>query len=154
MTSRSDSLRRARPSLGTLVDVRVSGAPQPVLAAGMAAAFAAIEQVHRLMTFHSPDSDLSRLNRQAARESVEVHAWTWQVLFAARSLWEHTGGLFDCSVAPALVRAGFCRERAIAGSRFGSPALLGANSWCVQTGQLAQDLLVALQFSAALDHRP
>lgn len=107
MTSRSDSLRRARPSLGTLVDVRVSGAPQPVLAAGMAAAFAAIEQVHRLMTFHSPDSDLSRLNRQAARESVEVHAWTWQVLFAARSLWEHTGGLFDCSVAPTLVRAGF-----------------------------------------------
>ena len=107
MTSRSDSLRRARPSLGTLVDIRASGAPEQILVAGIAAAFAAIDQVHRLMSFHAPGSDLSRLNRQAARAPVEVHAWTWQVLRAARSLWEHTGGLFDCSVAPALVRAGF-----------------------------------------------
>ena len=59
------------------------------------------------MSFHSPESDLSRLNRRAAGESVQVHAWTWQVLRAARLLWERTGGLFDCSVAPALVRAGF-----------------------------------------------
>ena len=59
------------------------------------------------MSFHSPYSDLSRLNRRAASESVEVHPWTWRVLHAARLLWECTGGLFDCSVAPALVCAGF-----------------------------------------------
>ena len=107
MTSHSSSLRRARPSLGTLVDIRAGDAPQHVLAEGIAAAFAAIDQVNRLMSFHSSSSDLSRLNRLAAHESVEVHAWTWQVLRAARLLWEHTGGLFDCSVAPSLVRAGF-----------------------------------------------
>jgi len=107
MTSRSSSLHRARPSLGTLVEIRAGGATQAILAAGIAAAFAAIEQVQRLMSFHAPDSELSRINREAASAPVEVHPWTWQVLRVARELWRNTGGLFDCSIAPSLVRAGF-----------------------------------------------
>ena len=104
---RSNSVRRARPALGTIVDIRASGAPTRALDAGIASAFAAIDQVHRLMSFHETGSDLSRLNRHAARELVAVHPWTWQIVQAAKLLWEQTGGLFDCAVAPALAAAGY-----------------------------------------------
>ena len=107
MQLHSSSLRRARPSLGTIVDIRASGAPAGVLDAGISAAFAAIDQVHRLMSFHEPGSDLSRLNRHASLGAVPVHPWTWQVVQAAKLLWEKTGGLFDCTVAPALAAAGY-----------------------------------------------
>lgn len=103
----SNSARRARPSLGTIVDIRAAGAPARLLDEGIEAAFAAIDLVQRLMSFHAPESDLSRLNRHAARELVPVHAWTWQVLRAAKLLWVKTGGLFDCAVAPALAAAGY-----------------------------------------------
>jgi thiamine biosynthesis lipoprotein len=104
---RSNSAHRARPSLGTIVDIRASGAPTRTLDAGIAAAFAAVDQVHRLMSFHEPGSDLSQLNRRASREPVAVHPWTWQVVRVAKFLWEHTCGLFDCAVAPALAAAGY-----------------------------------------------
>lgn len=67
-------------------------------------AFATIERVHRLMSFHDPDSDLSRLNRLAAREPVAVDAWTEIVLRRARMIFEATGGLFDCAVAHEMMR--------------------------------------------------
>jgi FAD:protein FMN transferase len=103
----SNSARRARPSLGTIVDIRAGGARARAVDAGIAAAFAAVDQVHRLMSFHEPDSDLSRLNRDASRRPVPIHPWTWRVVRAAKLLWERTDGLFDCTVAPALAAAGY-----------------------------------------------
>ena len=129
---RSNRVRRARPALGTIVDIRASGAPTRALDAGIASAFAAIDQVHRLMSFHEPGSDLSRLNRHASRQPVAVHPWTWQVLEAAKLLWKNTGGLFDCAVAPALVAAGYLPTRdeipAAACARMGDVQLHAAHS--------------------------
>ena len=110
MPSRSSSkieLRRARPLLGTLVEVRAT-APTPAQAErALRAAFAAIERVHALMSFHDPQSDLSRLNRTAHRRAVRIHAWTFTVLRRAQKLHTATGGLFDIAMAPALVRGGW-----------------------------------------------
>jgi thiamine biosynthesis lipoprotein len=123
-------LRRARPLLGTIVDIRAEGAPAPALEAATASAFAAVERVQRLMSFHARDSDLARLNRQAARRPVAVDPWTFRVLEAAFRLWEWTGGLFDCAVAPALAAAGYLPRAAglrpvRAGGRMGDVELLG-----------------------------
>lgn len=107
MSSLSNSLRRARPLLGTIVGIRACGAPPGVLENGAAAAFEAIGRVQRLMSYHAPDSELTLLNRRAASRAVQVHEWTWRVLRAAMSLWEESGGLFDCTVAPILAAAGF-----------------------------------------------
>ncbi len=58
-------VRRARPLLGTLVDVACDGSPNDITAA-----FATIEKVHRLMSFHDPSSDVTRINREAFRRTV------------------------------------------------------------------------------------
>jgi FAD:protein FMN transferase len=99
-------MRRARPLLGTFVEVEAIGAAEPALERAIALAFDAIERVHRLMSFHDPDSDLSRPNRHAASEPVAVDPWTFKMLDKARMLFEATDGLFDCAVDYEAMRLG------------------------------------------------
>jgi thiamine biosynthesis lipoprotein len=102
MATASDSIRRARPLLGTFVEIEVAGATKPEMEVAVEAAFAAIATVHRLMSFHDRDSDVTRLNRDACDRPVGVHAWTFQVLKAAVDLHQRSKGLFDVAVAPIL----------------------------------------------------
>jgi len=108
---RLSSVQRARPLLGTIVEVRAAAA-SPIVEAALEAAFAAIERVHRLMSFHLPDSDLSRLNRRGHKQSIKVDRWTYSVLAAGKRIGAASHGLFDCAVAPALERYGFLPRRA------------------------------------------
>lgn len=87
-------IRRARPLLGTLVEIRADADDATVTRA-----FEAIAQVHALMSFQEPQSELSRLNREAWQRPVAVHPWTWRVLRAACWLHLHSGGAFDACVA-------------------------------------------------------
>ena len=98
----SNSVRRARPLLGTFVEIEASGATEARMNAGIDAAFAAIAAVHRLMSFHESGSDVGRLNRLAGAQPVRVHAWTWQVLKTAAELHRRSAGLFDVTVASVL----------------------------------------------------
>jgi FAD:protein FMN transferase len=103
-------MRRSRPLLGTLVEVAAEGAT-PLLPAAIDAAFAAIERVQRLMSFHDPDSDVSRINRTQAGRSLRIDPHTAHVLRFAQALSEASDGLFDVSTAPTLVAVGFLPER-------------------------------------------
>jgi thiamine biosynthesis lipoprotein len=99
-------MRRARPLLGTFVEVEANGLDGPALEHAIARAFEAIERVHRLMSFHDPESDIGRLNRQAASAPVDVDPWTMKVLRKARTLHQATGGLFDCAVGHEAMQRG------------------------------------------------
>jgi thiamine biosynthesis lipoprotein len=70
---------------------------------GLAEVFAAIGEIHRLMSFHEPSSDVTRLNQQAARAPVQVDAHTFRVLSLALELSRASSGLFDITVADKLV---------------------------------------------------
>src|SRR5712671_6871797 len=100
------SIRRARPLLGTFVEIAVAAETLDAAEAAVEAAFSAVATVHRLMSFHETDSDVSRLNRAAAPGAVRVHDWTYQVIEAASDLHRRSAGMFDISVAPALQRLG------------------------------------------------
>ena len=101
-----DSVRRARPLLGTFVEITASGAHATDLNAGIDAAFDAIAKAHRLMSFHEPDSDVTRLNRFASRYPVGVDPWTYEVLQTAIDLHSRSRGAFDITVAPVLQALG------------------------------------------------
>jgi thiamine biosynthesis lipoprotein len=106
MATASDSIRRARPLLGTVVEIAVSGAVRPEMEAAVSAAFEAVAIVHRLMSFHEADSDVSRLNREACFQPTGVDAWTFEVLEAAVEMHRRSNGVFDIAVAPALQTIG------------------------------------------------
>ncbi|HTO62619.1 MAG TPA: FAD:protein FMN transferase [Bradyrhizobium sp.] len=99
-------MKRARPLLGTYVEIEAAGLAEPALARAVEAAFDAVARVHRLMSFHDGESDVSRLNRYAAFEPVTVDGWTAKVLMRARMLFDATDGLFDCAVGHELICSG------------------------------------------------
>jgi thiamine biosynthesis lipoprotein len=102
----SDSVRRARPLLGTFVEIAVAGVPRPAMDAAIEAAFRVLAKVHRLMSFHEVGSDVWRLNNQASIQPVCVHPWTLQVLQTAIDLYRCSSGAFDIAVAPVLQEIG------------------------------------------------
>jgi FAD:protein FMN transferase len=104
-------MRRARPLLGTFVEIAVAGAPPAEMEAGIEAAFAVVATVHRLMSFHDEGSDISRLNRDACAAAVAVHPWTFEVLDIARDLHRRSAGVFDIGVAPVLQGLGLLPRR-------------------------------------------
>jgi FAD:protein FMN transferase len=95
-----------RPLLGTLVEIRAGG-PESRVNDGIAAAFAAIERVQRLMSFHEADSDVSRINAAPVGREVAVDRETYCVLHCALDLGHRSDGAFDITIAPSLVAAGF-----------------------------------------------
>lgn len=98
------SLARCQPSLGTYVEISVSGdVSEDELISASNAAFLKIKLVQSLMSFHDAESELTRINRYAAREPVPVSLETKFVLEQALWLSEKTDGLFDITVAPKLV---------------------------------------------------
>jgi thiamine biosynthesis lipoprotein len=99
--------RRARPLLGTLVDITVMGGAATARNDAISSAFSVIEKIHRLMSFQESTSDVSRLNREAVNAPVRVHRWTWEVLALANDVSSVSDGVFDITVAPHLVEHGF-----------------------------------------------
>ncbi|MES2047637.1 MAG: FAD:protein FMN transferase [Pseudomonadota bacterium] len=101
-------MRRAQPWLGTLVEISISDdLAAPVLQQTFQAAFAAIAQIHGLMSFHAPDSDVSRINQAAVGSQLTLNPHTYTVIAAALKLSEASAGLFDIRVAGRLVEWGY-----------------------------------------------
>jgi thiamine biosynthesis lipoprotein len=100
------SIERARPLLGTVVAIRVRGAAPRTAHRAIDHAFATILEIHRLMSFQEEGSDVSRLNRAAARAAVTVHPHTFRVLAWAARMAQLSQGLFDASIGSTLVEWG------------------------------------------------
>ena len=105
------AMKRARPLLGTLVEIAARGATEAEVSHAISQAFAAVETIQSLMSYHDPASDVSRLNRMGV-SCISVDPHTWHVVEVARSISEASDGLFDISIAPELVRYGYLPNHA------------------------------------------
>ncbi len=114
---------RAKPLLGTTVEIRVEDMDEAAAHAAIDRGFAAVADIHRLMSFHDAGSDVSRLNRDAAAGPVTVDARTFEVLARAQAFAEQSDGLFDITAAARLVAWGFLPAPA------GAPAPATDASW-------------------------
>jgi thiamine biosynthesis lipoprotein len=101
------SVRRARPLLGTLVDITAFASDAATAERAVNAAYVAIEKVQTLMSYHDPFSEISRLNCEAHLRPVQVSEWTYEVLTLAQKLARESGGAFDITVAPHLASWGY-----------------------------------------------
>lgn len=106
MTPCSRGIERAKPLLGTTVTLRVHGLEPARAHAAISAGFDAVARIHAAMSFHEGDSEVSRLNRDAYREPVEVSDATYAVIAHALAVSALTEGAFDITVAPILVARG------------------------------------------------
>jgi len=105
-SSSPQALERAAPLFGTLVRLRAEGCAPDAAMAATSAALRVMGDIHRLMSFHEPESELSALNRAAHRSWVAVSAETLAVLTEALAVAAASAGAFDPAMAPLAVRAG------------------------------------------------
>ena len=103
MSATHNLVRRARPWLGTIVEIGVTADHEGAIEAG----FAEIARIHQLMSFHEATSDLAKLRAANAGELVEVDADTVAVLRVAADLHQSTDGLFNVAIGRQLVRTRF-----------------------------------------------
>lgn len=94
-------IRRARPWLGTIVEI--AGDDLIALEAG----FAAIAHAHAAMSFHEATSDLAALRDAPPGGIVAIDPETVQVLRFALDLYLATDGLFDVTIGRQLVATKF-----------------------------------------------
>ncbi|WP_176256796.1 FAD:protein FMN transferase [Derxia lacustris] len=95
-------LRRARPALGTRVEVAAVGPAQAV-----ERAFAAVERVQRVLSAHDPASDIGRFNAAQAGPLAGCDPWTLRLLALADRLRADSAGVFDIALGTAGGVAGY-----------------------------------------------
>lgn len=102
-----NTIKRCQPLLGTFVEITLTGhATETKLHQQAGKAFEMIRSVQRMMSFHDPDSDISRLNHCGHVAPLRVHPWTYHVIEQSVRLSRETEGAFDITVAPRLVKSG------------------------------------------------
>ena len=102
----SACIRRARPWLGTIVDIQVEGLGKTDALAALDAAFAEVARVHRCMSFHETGSDLSRIHQAAPGTVITVDERTAEVLHIAQNVELLSRGVFNIAIAARLVASG------------------------------------------------
>lgn len=98
-------IKRMKPLLGTYVNIALVGSKVSEEASHQIInqAFAKIEKIHRLMSFHDPNSDLSRINHSNG-EWVPVHPLVAKVLQLAVRMMHESQHAFNCTVGAQLVK--------------------------------------------------
>jgi thiamine biosynthesis lipoprotein len=98
--------RRAQPHLGTFVEIEAVGLGRRDRDQAIDQAFAEIATVHRLMSAHTDDSDVGRLNRARYGDVTDVDAWTYHVLEVALAMHKASHGAFDINVGSTMKSLG------------------------------------------------
>jgi thiamine biosynthesis lipoprotein len=93
-----DLTRRTSFALGSAVAISVWHRDAASGEAALDAAFAELEQVENIMSLYRPDSQISRLNRNASLQ--QPHPYLVTVLEFAAHIAEQTSGAFDVTVQP------------------------------------------------------
>lgn len=102
-----NSISRCKPLLGTYVELSISSEESDDTLIDMSiAAYAEIERIENLMSFHNPDSELSYINKFAYKQTCQISTETEEVLLKALEISKLSDGLFDISIAPKLIEQG------------------------------------------------
>lgn len=109
-TSPTSKTRRASRAMGTHINTTAVGPDQRLAKDAIDAGLRELEAVDRLMTIHSDDSDLGRLNaRLGSGDGVDVR--TLEVALVAQRYAEMTDGALDPTILPLMRHWGFMERR-------------------------------------------
>ncbi|MBB6522649.1 FAD:protein FMN transferase [Pseudoteredinibacter isoporae] len=107
---RRNRINRCKPLLGTYVDVSIEADLDDEQLLDISIdAFEAISRVHDKLGFHSPESELSEVNRwsqSGTKEPIPISEDLRTVMELALQLSAASEGLFDVTIAPRLVQQG------------------------------------------------
>lgn len=89
---------RAQYRMGTVLEIDAAGIERAALEDAVAIAFRQVGRVEERLSNWRPESELSRVNREAADRALPLSSATFWSLERALSLADETGGAFDPTV--------------------------------------------------------
>lgn len=92
--------RESRILMNTVVTITVVAASEHAAGDAMEQAFSAIGELEERLDFHSPVSEISRINKSAGVSGVKVSSEVMELIGKALSVSEKTHGAFDITTAP------------------------------------------------------
>ena len=98
-------------TMGTVAGCVFYTADPALAEAGYAAVRREFDRVSAACNLHDPDSELSKLNREAGKEFFVCSELLWQILVEARAAHRYSNGAFDITVKPLMNLRGFYRKR-------------------------------------------
>jgi len=104
---------RAQYLMGTVVTITACGESRPHANEAISRAFDEIRRVDEMMSLYKPESQVSRLNRAAGREAIEVDPSVIEVIKHARRFTVTTDGAFDITVEPFMELWGFRSQQSL-----------------------------------------
>ena len=100
-------LHRSQPLLGTFVTISAWGDDPEQVQRAISAAFDEFRRADALMSIHRADSELSRVNAQAATNVVALSPELFNVIEQAQRIATETDGAFDVTIRPVADLWGF-----------------------------------------------
>ena len=101
------TVRLALHAMGTRFELVIHGEDAVFLRAAGEEALAEIKRLHQRLSFYDPTSEVSRINRHASKNPVEITPNLYSLLKMAADLHDKTDGAFDVTVGPLMHCWGF-----------------------------------------------
>lgn len=99
----------SRISMACAYSIIVYGEDESKLTQAVTSAFDEVDRIDRLMSHYKPESPLSKINRQAATETVKVEPELFDFIAECLRYSRESNGAFDITVGPLLKTWGFFR---------------------------------------------
>jgi len=103
-------LKETHSLMGTMVEITIVSLDEAKAKRGMDEAFGEIRRIEALMSYHLPESEISRINSAPAGQKVKVSEELYHLLQHAQTISELTGGAFDITFAPLWQLWGLCAK--------------------------------------------
>ncbi|MCS7025836.1 MAG: FAD:protein FMN transferase [Bryobacteraceae bacterium] len=100
-------LEQSLDAMGTVYTIVAYGEERGALLGAVDQAFEEVRRLDRMLSNYRPDSELSRVNREAARGPVAVSAELFALLEACQRYSQESDGAFDITVGPLMKIWGF-----------------------------------------------
>jgi thiamine biosynthesis lipoprotein len=102
-------VERSANAMGTVFSVAMYGSDVNKLATAGDLALAEARRIDRLLSNYKPDSELSKVNAEAARKPVHVSMELFDLLLECGRVSQESEGAFDITVGPLMKAWGFFR---------------------------------------------
>jgi len=104
-------LKQTRMIMGTFAEVSIYSNDEKTAGKAIEESLDEMERMDRIMSNYKKDSELSRLNKKAAKSPVPCNGELLDVIEQSQYYSELSGGAFDITVSPVVALWGFFREK-------------------------------------------
>src|SRR3990167_3872921 len=104
-------IKQTRMIMGTFAEVSIYSSDEKIAGRAIEESLDEMERMDRIMSNYKKDSQLSRLNKKAAKSPVPCNGELLDVIEQSQYYSELSGGAFDITVSPVVALWGFFREK-------------------------------------------